>query len=41
VIDVERGAPTGVFDVVAFCGTEQVVGEEAQAGGNVRVLANA
>ena len=40
-IEVERCAPSGVFDVIASCGPEQVVSEGAQAGGDVRVLANA
>jgi hypothetical protein len=40
-MEVERGAPPGVFDIVASGGPEEVVGEGAQAGGDVRVLANA
>jgi len=40
-IEVERGAPAGVFDVVASGAPEQIVGEGAQPGGDVRVLANA
>jgi len=40
-IEIERGAPPGVFDIVASGGPEQIVGEGAQAGGDVRVLANA
>lgn len=40
-IEVEGCAPSGVFDIVASGGPEQVVGEGAQAGSDIGVLANA
>ena len=40
-MEVERGAPPGVFDIVASGGPEEVVGEGAQAGSDIGVLANA
>ena len=41
VVDVEGGAPSGVFDVGVLSGAEQIVGEGAQARCNVGVLSDA
>src|SRR5208283_4075584 len=37
----DRGAPSGVFDVVAAAGAQQIICEGAQAGDDVGVLADA
>src|SRR5208282_3545418 len=41
VVDIQGGAPAGVADILASRNPDRVVGERAQAGDDVGVLANA
>jgi hypothetical protein len=41
LVDVEAGAPSGVFDVFVPSGAKQIVGEGAQSRDDVGVLADA
>ena len=40
-VEIERGAPSGVFDVLVAVGAEQIIGEGSQSRRDVRVLADA
>lgn len=40
-IDVESGPPAGIFDAIASCGADHIVGEGAQTRGDIWVVANA
>lgn len=39
-VEVDSCAPSGVFDVVAAIGAQQIIGEGAQPRDDVRVLAD-